>query len=212
MADPVSEVIAYGSAADRRRAAARVEAHLRAGGIVAYPTETVYGLGCALRDQALRRLAAFKGDRPFLLLIAAPDDAQGLEWTPAARRLAERFWPGPLTLALDARPGFYPPQVVGPDGAVAVRHSPHPAVADLIEASGGPVTSTSANAPGAPPARSAPEAAAVAGAIEGSLVLDGGDLPPGSPSTIVRCGPGPVRIVREGVIGRDAIQAHVEVE
>ena len=212
MAEPVAERIPYGSAAARRRVADRVGRHLRAGGIVAYPTETVYGLGCSLHDPGLRRLAAFKGDRPFLLLIGGPEDAPALEWTPAAHRLAERFWPGPLTLALDARPGSYPPQVVGPDGAVAVRHSPHPGVADLLAASGGPVTSTSANAPGAPPARSAAGAAAVAGSIEGIIVLDGGELPPGPPSTIVRCGAGPVRILREGVIGRDAIQAHVEVE
>ena len=208
----MTTTLPYATPADRAAAAARLAAHLRGDGIIAYPTETVYGLGCALRPAALARLAAFKGDRPFLLLIAAPDEVEGLAWSATARRLAEKFWPGPLTLALPARPGGFPSQVVGPDGAVAVRVSPHPAVAGVLAAAGGPVTSTSANLPGEPPARTAAEAARAAAAVENLLVLDGGALPPALPSTIVRCGAGPARILREGVIDRESIEGVVEVE
>lgn len=210
MTDHPPEILPYSVPEERWAAAARVRDHLRADGIIAYPTETVYGLGCALRPGALRRLAALKPGRPFLLLIDDPASLPALDWTPAALRLAERFWPGPLTLAVPARSDAYPPEVVGAEGTVAVRISPHPAVADLLDAAGGPVTSTSANAPGAPPAMDADAAAAAAGADV--LVLDGGALPPALPSTIVRCLPGPVRILREGVIARAAIEAVVEVE
>lgn len=202
----------YAVPGERAAAARSLTAHLRADGIIAYPTETVYGLGCALRPAALERLAAFKGDRPFLLLVAGPEAVPGLEWSDAALKLAEAFWPGPLTLALTPGTGVFPPQVVGPDGAVAVRVSPHPAVRDLLTAARGPVTSTSANRPGEPPARTAAEAAEAAGSLADLLVLDGGALPPALPSTIVRCGPGRVRILREGVIDRETLQEVVEVE
>ncbi|HUG39047.1 MAG TPA: L-threonylcarbamoyladenylate synthase [Longimicrobiales bacterium] len=207
----MSAILPYETPEEREAAAARVKEHLEADGIVAYPTETVYGLGCALRDAALSSLAGFKGTRPFLVLVPDAAAVPGLEWTMAALRLAERFWPGPLTLALPAREGAFPPQVVGPQGTVAVRVSSHPAVADLLRAAGGPVTSTSANRPGEPPARTATDAARTAAAVDRLLVLDGGTLPPGVPSTIVRCAGGPVRILREGVIDREAIQAVVEV-
>ena len=142
--------------------------------------------------------------------LAEADRAGAAPVAVVSRALAASFWPGPLTLALTAPEGRFPPQVVGSDGAVAVRVSPHPAVTDVLAAAGGPVTSTSANRPGQPPARTA--GAAAAGAeIPGLLVLDGGELPPALPSTIVRCGPGPVRILREGVIDREALERVVEV-
>src|SRR5690606_28631565 len=80
--------------------------------------------GCALQPQALASLHALKrrvGTKPFLLLVARPEDAPGLVWTPAARRLADMFWPGPLTLALDAAPDAFPQEVRSADGTVAVR-------------------------------------------------------------------------------------------
>lgn len=200
----------YATPAERNAAAASVARHLAAAGIVAYPTETVYGLGCALVPEALETLTRFKRDRPFLLLIRDPADVAELRWSPAAERLAARFWPGPLTLALPAPPGRFPPQVVGPDGAVAVRISPHPAVADLLTAAGGPVTSTSANAPGEAPARSGDAAAAVAAVIPGVLVLDGGELPFARPSTIVHCDE-QVRMMREGAISRSELKAVVDL-
>lgn len=205
----MSRALPYRTAAERAEAKEVVASHLAGGGIVAYPTETVYGLGCGLMPPALETLAAFKGPRPFLLLIRSPADAPGLEWTEDAERLAEAFWPGPLTLALTAETGRYPPQVVGPDGAVAVRVSPHPAIPSLLQAACGPVTSTSANRPGSPPARDGKAAAGVGAAVaaEGGdvLVLDGGRLPAARPSTIVRCAER-TQLIREGAIDTSELE------
>lgn len=205
-------VIPYAAPDERAAARERVRRHLTSGGLVAYPTETVYGLGCALLPGALRRLREIKGDRPFLLLVTGRQQVAELAWNETAARLAERFWPGPLTLALPAPADSYPGEVVGPEGLVAVRVSPHPAVAALLEAAGGAVTSTSANRPGGEPARSAESAAAALSGLADLLVLDGGTLPPGQPSTIVRCGGGRARILREGAIERETIAATAEVE
>lgn len=205
-------ILPYGTPTERAVARDRVAEHLSADGLVVYPTETVYGLGCALRPRALGRLTELKGARPFLLLIEDDRQTPELGWGPAARRLAERFWPGPVTLALPAAAGAFPSEVVGPDGAVAVRVSPHPAVAALLAAAGGPVTSTSANPPGEPPPHTAAAAAAALAGVPMLLVLDGGALPPGPPSTIVRCEGRSARVLREGAIDLETIAATVEVE
>jgi L-threonylcarbamoyladenylate synthase len=206
----MSRVLPYRTPSERSEASAMLRQHLAENGLVAYPTETVYGLGCVLRPAALARLAAFKGDRPFLVLIRATEDAAALRWTAAATRLAEAFWPGPLTLALDDPTGAFPDQVVGPDGAVAVRISPHPAIPPLLEAAGGPVTSTSANRPAEAPPRTASAAATLAEDIDDLLILDGGTLPAARPSTLVRCG-ADVRILRDGPVTRKALETVTEV-
>ena len=210
----MTRTLPYATAEERAAARDEVAGHLAADGIVVYPTETVYGLGCALRNRALRTLAELKGDRPFLILIRDRQDAPGLRWTDDAERLAEAFWPGPLTLALRAEADTYPGQVVGPDGAVAVRVSPHPAIPDLLNAAAGPVTSTSANLPGGPPARDGGAAAnvGVAVAARGAsvLVLDGGGLPEARPSTIVWCGE-TNRLLREGALPRSTLERVVSL-
>ena len=207
----MSAMIPYRDPEERRDAANRVRRHLAADGLIAYPTETVYGFGCALRRGALERLAAFKGDRPFLLLIRDRSDAPGLAWTGEAERLADAFWPGPLTLALDDPGSAYPPQVRGGEGTVAVRVSPYPGIGDLLAAAGGPVTSTSANRPGEPAALSAAAAAEAGGGLDSLLILDGGTLPPSRPSTVVRCG-ARVRILREGALKRSDLLTVTELE
>jgi len=197
------------------QAGARIAAdHLAAGGIVAYPTETVYGLGCTLDPAPLERLARLKdrrGDQPFLLVVPSADDVADLRWTAEARRLAETFWPGPLTLALADPDDRYPSEVRSPEGTVAVRVSPHPAVAALLDAVGRPLTSTSANAPGAAPARD-PEAAAAAvtalGGGEDVLLLNGGALPPSKPSTIVDCSVESPRVIRIGAVSPGDLEGH----
>ena len=135
--------------------------HLRSGGLLAYPTETVYGLGGLVEDGPLRALAALKrrdADKPFLLLLPDAQAAAGLVWNRCARRLAERLWPGPLTLVL-ADPGrSFPAQVRGGSGGVAVRMSPAPVARQILDEVGAPITSTSANPPGGAPARSGKEA------------------------------------------------------
>jgi len=190
---------------DVRAALPATVGHLRSGGIVAYPTETVYGLGCLLRHDALERLASIKGradDKPFLVLVGTETDLAGVSWPDPARRLADAFWPGPLTLALPVASGTFHPRVVGPGNTVAVRKTSHPAVRELLLALREPLTSTSANAAGAPAALTAADAAAVlrgAGAAD-AWILDGGTLAASQPSTLVDCSVQPPRLVREGAI------------
>ena len=202
--------VPYGTDEERAAAAERLESHLSNGGVVAYPTETVYGLGCGLNPKGLGRLSDFKGGRPFLLLIRDPAAADRLQWSDAARKLARRFWPGPLTLVLPD-PGYaYPSQVRGDEGGVAVRVSPHPAVPALLATAGGAITSTSANRPGDPPALNAASAAEAARNIDDMLVLDGGALPESRPSTLVWCGT-EVRLLREGAVARQDLEAVVDL-
>lgn len=183
-------------------------AHLQAGGLLAYPTETVYGLGSRARAQEVQALARLKGRRPgkpILLLVAdrAMAEAQGLGFNESASALARAFWPGPLTLVLPGGGGRLPDGLRGPEGGIAVRWTSHRGVARLVRALGEPVTSTSANLPGRPPA---PGAEAIvrdfAPAVEAGtlLVLDGGVLGNSPPSTVVDCTQPMPRLIREGAL------------
>lgn len=198
-------VLPFRTPAEIAAALPEVVDHLRAGGVIAYPTETVYGFGCAVRPDAVARLSALKRrgeERPFLLLVAGAEQLSTLAWTPSARALAAAFWPGPLTLALAAPAGAFPPGVRSPDGTVAVRASPHSGVQALLRALGEALTSTSANAPGEAPARDAPGVEAALALLDGGdvLVLDGGELQPSAPSTIVDASVSPPRVVRAGAV------------
>ena len=186
----------------------RAVAHLRGGGLIAYPTETVYGLGSRAQGpdvQAVARLKGRRPDKPFLLLVAdrAMAEAQGLAFTESATALARAFWPGPLTLVLPGGDGRLPDVLRGPEGGIAVRWTSHRGMAALVRALGEPVTSTSANLPGSPPA---PGAAAIirdfAPAVEAGtlLVLDGGVLGNSPPSTLVDCTQPTPRLIREGAL------------
>jgi len=192
------------------RAIPAVVAHLAGGGLLAYPTETVYGLGSDPSVAALAALAALKGralDKPFLLLVSSRAMAEqwGLVFSPSARALSDAFWPGPLTLVLRGGEGKLPDQLRGREGGIAVRHTSHPGVARLVAALARPLTSTSANRPGEPAAPGADRIADVFRTeIERGelLVLDGGVLGNVPPSTLVDCtGPMP-RLIREGAIPR----------
>lgn len=185
---------------------AGVADHLRGGGIVAYPTETVYGFGGLCTPGAVARVRHLKrreADRPLLALIRDAGDAAGLVWPEYARELASTFWPGAVTLVLADPGGIFPDGVRSGAGGVAVRVSPHPLVGALLDVLGEPLTSSSANGPGEPPALSGAEALEVArglGAGEELLVLEGGVLPPSGPSTLIDCtGTGP-RVLREGTV------------
>lgn len=183
-------------------------AHLRAGGLLAYPTETVYGLGSRPRDSEVQALASLKGraaGKPFLVLVAsrAMAEAQGLAFNESANALARAFWPGPLTLVLPGGSGRLPDLLRGPEGGIAVRWTSHPHIARLVAALGEPLTSTSANLPGSAPA---PGADAIlrdfARPVQDGvlLVLDGGVLGNRPPSTVVDCTGHPARVIRAGAI------------
>lgn len=178
--------------------------HLRQAGILGHPTETVYGLGCLLREDVVGRLRRAKregSERPFLVLVPSADPLERLAWSDEARELARTFWPGALTLILPDPEGTFPAFARGPGGAVAVRRSSHPLAARLVDTLGEPFTSTSANAPGSPPAATGEATAAAVAALglaEATWVLDVGPLPRSEPSTIVDCtGPDPV-VIRAG--------------
>ena len=190
-----------------------VVAHLKEGGLIGYPTETVYGLGGNVSEAAVRGVANLKGrepGKPFLLIIADTKMAEdlGLLFNASARALARAFWPGPLTLALPGGPTL-PAMLRGPEGGVAVRFTGHKDLARLVAAYGAPITSTSANRPGRPPAPGAemlvsefqPEVEA--GQL---LVLDGGVLGSVPPSTLVDCTQNEPRLVREGAIPREELR------
>ena len=186
----------------------QVVRHLGKGGLLAYPTETVYGLGSRALQADVAALAALKGRsarKPFLLLISdrAMAEAQGLAFNASADALARAFWPGPLTLVLPGGSGRLPDLLRGPDGGIAVRWTSHQAIAELVAALGAPLTSTSANLPDQPPGAGADAIARdFAPAVQAGqlLVLDGGVLGNRPPSTVVDCTRPRAQIVREGTL------------
>ena len=144
--------------AELARSIASAVAALRRGEIAAYPTETYYGLGVdALDAVALERLRALKGrgDKAISVLVVGDEMLVRLAAPPSprARAVMARHWPGAVTVALPALPGV--PAALVLDGCVAVRESPHPVARALVRAFGGPLTTTSANRAGEPPATTA---------------------------------------------------------
>ncbi len=187
--------------------AARV---LADGGVVAYPTETVYGIGCDPLDRdACDRIVRIKerdGAKTMLLAAASVEqvEAFGGPLDERARVLADAFWPGPLTLVVRAEKADIP-HLRGPGGGVAFRVTPHPVASELCRIFGGPVTSTSANLSGEPPVRDSKEARVVFGHLVDLVIA--ADLPSeGIPSTVLDLTtPEPV-ILRRGAVDAAAIQ------
>ncbi len=188
--------------------------HLNARRVLAYPTETVYGFGSAVDHESVQELIRFKGrppNKPFLLLISGSEMLARLDLhlNPAASILAARFWPGPLTLVLPGGEKRVPSELRGPEGGIAVRWTPHAATSRLIRAYGDPITSTSANRPGVPPAQSAGEIIAqwTQAAASGKLrILDGGQLTASAPSTVVDCTTPIPRVIRPGAVASSALR------
>lgn len=203
--------------ADVKKAIPAVQQHLAAGGLLGYPTETVYGLGSAPTDAALDALAELKGrppKKPFLLLVSSERMASewGLVFSRAASALAAAFWPGPLTLVLRGGEGRLPGRLRGAEGGIAVRFTSHRGIGQLVEACGVPLTSTSANRPGGQPAPGAAGIDALFGDAVRSgrlLVLDGGVLGNVPPSTLIDCTEPVPRLVREGAIPRGELRRAV---
>jgi L-threonylcarbamoyladenylate synthase len=181
---------------------------LEDGGIVAYPTETFYGLAVdASSVAACARLFEVKGrpkDKALPCVIASAGELPALarRITPDARVLSERFWPGPLTLVVDARSGL---AAASRDGSVAVRVSGLALARRLCRAFGGPLTATSANRTGSPAPTSAVDVRAGLGDTI-DLVLDGGVCPGGLPSTIVDVRGDRPALLRSGKIPYDEVQ------
>jgi L-threonylcarbamoyladenylate synthase len=192
---------------------ARIEeaaATLRRGGVIAYPTETFYGLGAlAAAAAAVERLARAKGrpdGKPLPLLaaeLAVVDAVAVLDGD--ARRVAERLWPGPLTLVLPVRPGL-PAVITAGTGTVGIRIPGSEVARRLAGAAGGAIVSTSANPSGGrPPARAGELDPGLRARLDG--VLDAGATPGGLASTVVAVEQGRVRVLRAGAVPVEAVEA-----
>lgn len=180
---------------------------IRAGGLVAFPTESFYGLGAdALDARAVARVFEVKGrplGNPILVLVDSIEMAEALAATlpPRVRDLMERYWPGPLTLVLAAGRDV-PPALTGGTGTLGMRLPAHAGARALVVATGRPVTAPSANPSGMPPPTTA-EAVRRDLGDRVDLVLDGGPTAGGPASTVADCTTWPPRIVRPGPVTLD---------
>lgn len=203
-------------AKEARAEAARAAAALKRGEVIVFPTETLYGLGAdALNPAAVDRVFQLKGrqannpipvligDRRMLLRLAACVP-------PVAEILMERFWPGPLTIVLPARDDV-PRPLVNVRGGIGLRISSSRIAADLLQAFGHPITATSANPSGQPPARTVRQARKYfSGRLE--VFIDGGALQSRAGSTVVEIRGDRLTIVRAGEIDRPQLEKAVGTE
>lgn len=182
---------------------------IRRGQPIAFPTDTVYGLGAALdNEEAIDRLFTIKGREPakaIAILLGDPaamaDITLNLSWT--AARLAEQFWPGALTIVVERNPAL--PKNLSPLPTIGIRMPDHPFALELLRATG-PLAVTSANLSGGANTGTAQE---VYEQLHGKipLILDGGQTPGGRPSTVVDCTTNKPQILRQGPVSIDQITA-----
>ena len=182
---------------------------LRGGGLVCYPTDTVYGIGAAAGDDAaVRRLFAVKGrslDKPLPLLLADVSDAARVaEVTPLAKALATRFWPGALTIVMRKAVSYRSLALAGGD-SVALRVPDHELVRRIVRALGEPITGTSANRSGTRAPVSAAEVEFQIGEMV-ELIIDGGQSRTRMESTVIDITHGKPEIVREGGVSRGEVE------
>jgi L-threonylcarbamoyladenylate synthase len=184
---------------------------LRAGGLVAFPTETVYGLGAdATNERAVRRIFAVKG-RPsgHPLIVHLHDAGQAEAWAAevpeTARKLGAAFWPGPLTIVVERAEGVLD-AVTGGQSTVALRVPSHPMARELLRKFGGGIAAPSANRYGRVSPTTAAHVREDLGA-EVDLILDGGPCAVGVESTIVDCSAGGAAILRPGGVTREQVEA-----
>jgi L-threonylcarbamoyladenylate synthase len=203
--------IVVNAAAPEPDAIGRAASMLRAGAAAAIPTDTLYGLAAdPFNPAAVGRLFTIKRrDLEKALPLIAADTAQVVAsigpLTPTAAALAARYWPGPLTMLLDAPPTLAP-EVTGGSGRVGVRVPDHAAARALCAAVGVPLTATSANISGRP-ATADPDVVAAEIGAHLDLLLDAGQTPGGPPSTIVDVTGEEPRLIRAGAIAWDAVLA-----
>jgi L-threonylcarbamoyladenylate synthase len=206
-------VVSVDSLAPDRAAIADAVRVLRGGGLVALPTETVYGLGArALDPQAVARIFAAKGrpeHHPLIVHVLDEDSARRLaaSWPDRASRLARAFWPGPLTIVVDRAP-HVPAAIAGGGDSIAVRAPSHPVTRAVIAALGEPVAAPSANRyQGLSPTTAAHVVSQLRDAVD--LVLDAGACEAGIESTVVDVRGANARVLRPGAVGAAALRAVV---
>lgn len=189
---------------------------LKSGGVVAYPTETFYGLGAdANNATAVEKIFSIKGRayaNPLAVIVAGEDDLLSLvmEIPEAARILMKRFWPGPLTIVFWAAPSVSPRLLAG-TGKIGIRVSSHPIASLLARELGAPLIATSANRSGEP------ENTSCAGVRDSlgdrpDLIIEGGETPGRPGSTILDVTVFPFRILREGAVPENLIRPITELD
>jgi protein-tyrosine phosphatase len=215
----MTQVLDWQRAADRPAVVQQAAQALRGGRLVAFPTETVYGLAAsALLPEAVGRLRHSKGrpeDKPLTLAIGGAADTP--DWVPGisrlGRRLARRCWPGPVTLVFEDGVGQglasrLPDEVrrwVAPAGAIGLRVPDHDAILGVLRHLPGPLVLTSANRSGEPPATTAGQVVeAVGDGLE--LVIDDGPSPLGQASTVVKVNSSQFQVLRQGVVSPEALE------
>ncbi len=189
---------------------------LRSGGVIALPTDTLYGISAnALNDEAASKVFRVKGREefsPLPIFVSDPDDLfrYGRDVPDEAVRLAETFWPGKLTIVV-AKSDVIPPVVSGGLDTVGLRVPDHPVPRAVVRQLGAPITATSANVSGRPALTAAEDVVAELGSRL-DLVLDGGQLAPSLPSTVIDLTTVPPTILREGAVSAADIQKLAGIE
>jgi L-threonylcarbamoyladenylate synthase len=184
---------------------------LQAGGLAVIPTDTVYGIAAALaHPRAIERIYEIKGrDRlkAIPILVSDPEQVASLshEVGPTAERLARHFWPGALTIVVEASDRV-PPEALSGGMTVGLRMPDNETALEIIRRCGGALAVTSANPSGKREARTAAEARQSLGDLI-DFIVDGGTAPGGVPSTVVDATIEPFRILRQGAITRDELQS-----
>lgn len=186
---------------------------LRRGGLVAFPTDTLYALGAnALDAAAVERVLTVKGrhhGKPLSVLVPSVEAGASLavDLPEGVRGLMQAFWPGALTVVVKASPRI-PAVLTAATGTVGLRMPAGPVAQALLTAFAGPVIGTSANkSGGADPADARTVQKAIGGQID--LILDGGRVALGVPSTVIDCTVSPARLLREGAIARARLEARI---
>jgi L-threonylcarbamoyladenylate synthase len=186
---------------------ARLVEFLRAGQVVGFPTDTVYGLAALASDErAVRHVFEIKGrlpSQPLILMVPEVAQVNGLaEVGERERAYMDRWWPGPLTLVLRAKPQLGPHLVHGERRTIGIRIPDHPDALALLRDARAPLATTSANRTGEPEAMTSEEAARLG---DLAAVLDGGPAPGGVPSTLLDLSGSEPRILREGPIPAESL-------
>ncbi len=202
------KILEVGQGAPSLKAIAEAAATIRAGGLVVYPTETVYGLGTdACSDEAVAKVFTAKVrpiEDPISVAVNSLEMArQFTQLTPKAEVIFKKFLPGPLTVILEAKPSISKLLTAG-TGKVGVRVPDHPVALKLLDFVGGPITSTSANITGKPAPTTVREALDQIGKSV-DLALDAGKCKLGVPSTVVDLTKEPFEVLREGPITKEEI-------
>jgi L-threonylcarbamoyladenylate synthase len=199
-----------------RKAVEETQSVLKAGGVIAFPTDTFYGLGAdPFNPDALSKIFRIKqrpADKPLLVLIHSKNQVEQLteQVTPLAKSLMINFWPGPLTLLYKAAPGL-PMELTAGTGKVGIRLPAHLFTLQLLEALGSPLTAPSANISGTVELRTGWEVASVLG-DELDLIVDDGETPGGKVSTILDTTTNPPTLIREGAVSRSDLESVLPVQ